>query len=148
MYVHIHQRQNMNWPLADNFEATNVSFLPKKFASNVQSSCTEKSKWSISELWHYCIKATIWCCDASIVEQSVVGVLKMMFVDFLYEHPESPVLLEERGKNCLLKALAISFWLEWVFRRRQLGCLEEDSTSCHSSCAWWTCSASARCRYY
>ena len=56
--VHIHQRQNMNWPLADNFKATSVTFLPKKLASNVQSSCIDKSKWPKSELWHYCIKAT------------------------------------------------------------------------------------------
>ena len=56
--VHIDQRQNMNWPLADNFEATNVTFLPKKLASNVQSTCIGNSKWPKSELWHYCIKAT------------------------------------------------------------------------------------------
>ena len=56
--VHIDQRQNMNWPLADNFKATNMTFLTKKLASNVQSSCIDNSKWPKSELWHYCIKAT------------------------------------------------------------------------------------------
>ena len=56
--VHIDQRQNMNWHLADNFEATNVTLLPKKLASNVQSSCIDNSKWPKSKLWHYCIKAT------------------------------------------------------------------------------------------
>ena len=56
--VHIDQRQNMNWPLADNFEAKNVMFLPKKLASNVQSSCIDNSKRQKAELWHYCIKAT------------------------------------------------------------------------------------------
>ena len=59
-FVDIHQSQNMNWPLADNFEATNVTFLPKKLASNVQSSCIDKSKCPKSELWHYWIKATIY----------------------------------------------------------------------------------------
>ena len=52
------KRQNMNWPLAANFEATNVTFLPKKLASNVQSTCIDNSKRPKSELWHYCIKAT------------------------------------------------------------------------------------------
>ena len=63
--VHIDQRQNMNWPLADNFEAKNVTFLPIKLASNVQSSCIDNSKWPKSELWLYCSKATLciidWC---------------------------------------------------------------------------------------
>ena len=48
-----------NWPLAANFEATNVTFLPKKLASNVQYTCIDNSKRPKSELWHYCIKATI-----------------------------------------------------------------------------------------
>ena len=34
-------------------------FNKKKLASNVQSSCIDNSKWPKSELWHYCIKATI-----------------------------------------------------------------------------------------
>ena len=59
-FIHIDQRQNMNWLLAANFEATNVTFLPKKLASNVQFSCIDKLKWPKSELWHYCIKATIY----------------------------------------------------------------------------------------
>ena len=45
---------------ADNFEATNVTFLSKNLASNVQSSCIDNSKWPKSELWHYFIKATKW----------------------------------------------------------------------------------------
>ena len=49
----------MNWPLAANFEATNVTFLPKKLSSNVQSTCIDNSKRPKSKLWHYCIKATI-----------------------------------------------------------------------------------------
>ena len=57
--IHIDQRQNMNWPLGDNFEAPNMTFLSKNFASNVQSSCIDNSKRPKSELWHYCIKATI-----------------------------------------------------------------------------------------
>ena len=40
----------MNRPLANNLEATNVTFLPKKLASNVQSSCIDNSKWPKSEL--------------------------------------------------------------------------------------------------
>ena len=55
----MNKRQNMNWPLAANFEATNVTFLPKKLASNVQSTCIDNSKRPKSKLWHYCIKATI-----------------------------------------------------------------------------------------
>ena len=50
----------MNLPLAANFEATNVTFLPKKLASNVQSSCIDNSKRPKSMLCHYCIKATIY----------------------------------------------------------------------------------------
>ena len=50
----------MNWPLAANFEATNVTFLPKKLSSNVQSTCIDNSKRPKSELWLYCIKATIY----------------------------------------------------------------------------------------
>ena len=63
--VHIDQRQNMNWPLAANFETTNVTFLPKKLASNVQSSCIDNSKRPKSELWHYCIKATNYYTDTN-----------------------------------------------------------------------------------
>ena len=48
----------MNWPLSDNFEATNMTFLSKKFASNVQSSFIDNSKWPKLDLWHYYIKAT------------------------------------------------------------------------------------------
>ena len=58
--IHIEARQNMNWYLVDNFEATNLTFLPKKLSSNVQSSCIDNSNWPKSELWHYCIKATIY----------------------------------------------------------------------------------------
>ena len=60
----MNKRQNMNWPLAANFEATNVTFLPKKLASNVQSTCIDNSKRPKSELWHYCIKATKCSCLA------------------------------------------------------------------------------------
>ena len=58
--MHIDQRQNMNWPLAANLKATNMMFSSKKLASNVQSSCIDNSKWPTSELWHYCIKATLY----------------------------------------------------------------------------------------
>ena len=58
MYT-LNKRQTMNWPLAANFEATNVTFLPKKLALNVQSTCIDNSKRPKSKLWHYCIKATI-----------------------------------------------------------------------------------------
>ena len=50
----------MNLPLADIFEATNITFLSENSASNVQFSCIDNSKWPKSELWHYCIKATIY----------------------------------------------------------------------------------------
>ena len=80
--VHIHQRQNMNWSLAHKFKAINVTFLPKKLASNVQSSCKEKSKWPKSELWHYCIKATKYAYDTNNVPEFCCCCFKCKF--FLY----------------------------------------------------------------
>ena len=62
-FAHIDQRQNMNWPLADNLEATNMTFLPKNLSSNVQSSSIDNSKWPKSKLWHYCIKVTIYSME-------------------------------------------------------------------------------------
>ena len=90
--VHIDQRQNMNWPLADNFESTNVTFLPKKLASNVQSSCIDNSKWLKSELRHYCIKATncSGCCrpmqnikftDVRLLSVSCSYIVKKIYID-------------------------------------------------------------------
>ena len=44
----------MNCPLAANFEATKVTFLPKKLASNVQSTCidTQTAKIEVVTLLH------------------------------------------------------------------------------------------------
>ena len=58
--VLIDQRPNINWPLADNFEATNVTFLPKKLASNVQSSCIDKSKWQKMYIYIYTLYVYIY----------------------------------------------------------------------------------------
>ena len=98
----MNKRQNMNWPLAANFEATNVTFLPKKLASNVQSTCIDNSKRPKSKLWHYCIKATIYllthwiCFTLTVAVREIHGLLDDFCHKFLLQMIISFVMSREQ----------------------------------------------------